>query len=82
MMNQKKRRADQAARRFGKDCLTGRLCAAHVGLLGRADFKHVAFFNEERHLHDQAGFECGRLLHVAGGVALDAFRGFDDFHFD
>ena len=67
---------------FIKCVVLERLSAAHVGLFRGADLKHVAFFDEQGHLHDEASFECSWLLHVAGGVAFNAFGGFDDFHFD
>jgi hypothetical protein len=51
-------------RRFGK-----KLRAAHVGAGASVDLDRLALFDEERDVDRFAGFELGRLGHVAGGIA-------------
>jgi hypothetical protein len=49
------------------------LRAPKVGAAARIDLDGLAFLDKERHLHDFASLEGGRLLHVIGAVSPDAF---------
>ena len=58
------------------------LYALLIAPFGRVDANLVAFVNERRHLHDQAGFHFRRFVDVRYGGALQPRFGLDDFHFD
>jgi carbonic anhydrase len=52
--------------------------ATKVAAVGGADLDELAGLDEERDLDDEAGFEVGGLLDVAGGVALHAIGALND----
>ena len=58
------------------------LSAAEVFLVLGADLDLLALLDEERDVDLEAVFAGDRLLDVAGGVALDGGRGFEDFDDD
>ena len=60
---------------------TYELSATPIGSVGGVYLNGFALFDEERHLHCETGLKSGGLLHVACGVAFDAFSRFSDLHF-
>ena len=59
---------------LGFQAVSGALGALHVFASSSIDLDLFAVLDEQRSLNVNPGFQCDRLLDVAGRVALDSFR--------
>ncbi len=64
---------------LGNPWLDRELRPAQVGAGAGINLNHFAFLDEERNVDRLAGFQFGRLGHIAGGVTTQALWRFDDF---